>query len=70
MESFSNGIHKRQYRYLLTCEGIEAWIASAEPFIERKFREHDELVAEPEATHIQRKYSIISSIKERKRGEH
>ncbi len=46
MENFSSSTHKRQYRYLLTREGIEAKIALTEQFIERKKREYDELVAE------------------------
>ena len=48
MEKFSSNSNKRQYRYLLTQEGIEAKMALAEQFIERKKREYDELMAELE----------------------
>jgi EPS-associated MarR family transcriptional regulator len=49
-ERFATSDNKRQYRYLLTREGIEAKIALTEQFIERKKREYEELIAELETT--------------------
>jgi EPS-associated MarR family transcriptional regulator len=45
-ENFATSTHKKQYRYLLTREGIEAKIALTEAFIERKKREYEDLVVE------------------------
>jgi len=45
-ENFATSTHKKQYRYLLTREGIEAKIALTETFIERKKREYEELQQE------------------------
>ena len=47
-------------------ESTEARIALIEQFIERKFREHDELVAELGAVRLQRKYCMIPSIKKKR----
>ena len=54
MENFSSSTNKRQYRYLLTREGIEAKISLTEQFIERKKREYEVLVAELEITRGER----------------
>ncbi len=48
MENFSNSANKRQYRYLLTREGIEAKIDLTEQFIERKKQEYEILIVELE----------------------
>ena len=47
-ENFSNSTNKRQYRYLLTRDGIEAKISLTEQFIERKKQEYEILIAELE----------------------
>ena len=47
-ENFATSSNKKQYRYLLTREGIEAKVALTEKFIERKKREYDELLLELE----------------------
>ena len=52
-----------------TQDAIEAKIALTEPFIEPKLREDEVLVVEPGAVRLQRKYSMIPSIKKRESGE-
>jgi len=47
-ENFATSTNKKQYRYLLTREGIEEKILLTEKFIERKKREYEELQMELE----------------------
>ena len=47
-ENFATSSNKKQYRYLLTREGIKTKIALTEKFIERKKREYEELMVELE----------------------
>jgi len=42
-ENFATSTNKKQYRYLLTEQGIKEKIALTEKFIERKKREYEEL---------------------------
>ena len=44
VENFSNSKNKRQYRYLLTRDGIKEKINLTEKFIERKKEEYKELM--------------------------
>ena len=45
-ENFATSTNKKQYRYLLTREGIEEKIVLTEKFIDRKKREYAELMVE------------------------
>ena len=47
-ENFATSSNKKQYRYLLTREGIEEKVTLTEKFIERKKREYEELQTELE----------------------
>ena len=47
-ENFATSTNKKQYRYLLTREGIEEKVTLTEKFIERKKREYEELQQELE----------------------
>ena len=49
IENFSNSENKKNYKYLLTEQGIKEKIALTEKFIERKKREYEELQCELEA---------------------
>lgn len=49
IENFSNNNNKKNYKYLLTEQGIKEKIALTERFIERKKREYEELQFELEA---------------------
>lgn len=49
IENFSNSKNKKNYKYLLTEQGIKEKIALTEKFIERKKREYEELQCELEA---------------------
>lgn len=49
IENFSNSENKKNYKYLLTEQGIKEKIALTEKFIERKKREYEELQYELEA---------------------
>ena len=48
VENFANSTQKKNYKYLLTKQGIEEKIKLAEKFIERKKREYEELQSELE----------------------
>jgi len=48
IENFSNSKNKKNYKYLLTEQGIKEKIALTEKFIERKKREYKELQCELE----------------------
>ena len=48
IENFSNSENKKNYKYLLTEQGIKEKIALTEKFIERKKREYEELQDELE----------------------
>jgi EPS-associated MarR family transcriptional regulator len=45
-ENFATSSNKKQYRYLLTREGIEEKVALTEKFIVRKKCEYEELMVE------------------------
>lgn len=45
-EKFANNQNKKQYKYLLTPEGIKEKIALTERFIEKKKKEYEELQAD------------------------
>jgi DnaJ-domain-containing protein 1 len=47
-ENFATSTNKKQYRYLLTEQGIKEKIALTERFIKQKKREYEELQAELE----------------------
>jgi EPS-associated MarR family transcriptional regulator len=47
-ENFATSSNKKQYRYLLTREGIEEKVALTEKFIARKKQEYEELRVELE----------------------
>jgi EPS-associated MarR family transcriptional regulator len=47
-ENFATSSNKKQYRYLLTREGIKEKVALTEKFIARKKREYEELMVELE----------------------
>ena len=49
-ENFATSSNKKQYRYLLTKEGIKIKVALAEKFIEKKKQEYNELLLELEIT--------------------
>ena len=49
IENFSNSENKKNYKYLLTEQGIKEKIALTEKFIERKKQEYEELQGELEA---------------------
>lgn len=49
IENFSNNDNKKNYKYLLTEQGIKEKIALTEKFIERKKQEYEELQSELEA---------------------
>jgi len=49
IENFSNSKNKKNYKYLLTEQGIKEKIALTEKFIERKKKEYEELQCELEA---------------------
>lgn len=49
IENFSNSTNKKNYKYLLTEQGIKEKIALTEKFIERKKKEYEELQRELEA---------------------
>lgn len=49
IENFSNNDNKKNYKYLLTEQGIKEKIALTERFIERKKQEYEELQSELEA---------------------
>ncbi|MFV0481243.1 MAG: MarR family EPS-associated transcriptional regulator [Campylobacteraceae bacterium] len=55
IENFANSKNKKQYKYLLTPQGIKEKIAITEKFIERKKREYEELQNELEITKNQSK---------------
>lgn len=46
VENFANSTQKKNYKYLLTKQGIEEKIKLTEKFIERKKREYEELQSE------------------------
>lgn len=48
VENFANSTQKKNYKYLLTKQGIEEKIKLTEKFIERKKREYEELQSELE----------------------
>jgi len=48
VENFANSKQKKNYKYLLTKQGIEEKIKLTEKFIERKKREYEELQSELE----------------------
>ena len=48
VENFATNTNKKQYRYLLTEQGIKEKIALTERFIKQKKREYEELQAELE----------------------
>ncbi|MDD2384948.1 MAG: MarR family EPS-associated transcriptional regulator [Sulfurospirillaceae bacterium] len=48
IENFSNSTNKKNYKYLLTEQGIKEKIILTEKFIERKKKEYEELQSELE----------------------
>lgn len=60
-EKFANNQNKRQYKYLLTKEGLKEKITLTERFIEKKKKEYEELQADLKKYEASGEYSIVEN---------